>query len=109
MHGHSSQLQRIYIGATGKLQSLDAKYPKAWKTCVAKNFQVLFVVLRAEIVPIFGSILVTVSARIIIQSYTNQQTLRGYISYTLQQFANKVSNYTNFIMFFAGISLSKMA
>jgi hypothetical protein len=56
-------------------------------------------VLRAEIVTIFETKMVTISARN--TNYTeNMQTSQGYIFCILQHFATKFCNFTNFIIFF---------
>jgi hypothetical protein len=59
--------------------------------------------LRAEIVTIFGSKMVTISARKY-KHIQNMQTSQGYIFRILQHFATKFCNFTNFnIKFFTGI------
>jgi hypothetical protein len=60
-------------------------------------------VLRAEIVTIFGSKMVTISARNIYKHTENMQTSQGYIFCILQHFITKFCNFTDFNKFFTGI------
>ena len=56
-------------------------------------------VLRADIVTIFGSKMVTIPH--VIQTYIqNMQTSQGYIFRILQHFVTKFCNFTNFNKFF---------
>jgi hypothetical protein len=61
-------------------------------------------ILRAEIVTIFGSKMVTISARNTVQTYIqNMQTSQGYIFRILQHFVTKFYSFTNFNKLFTEI------
>jgi hypothetical protein len=78
-----------------KLQNLIAKFGKAWKICSCKSFQTLYMfVLRAEIVTIFGSKMVTISARN--ANIQNMQALQGNNFRILQHFVTRLCKFTKF-------------